>query len=260
MVKLAFEERGSGPPLLLVHGFPLTRAMWRAQVEALSSRAHVIACDLRGMGESEPAEGTTTIEQFADDLVEFLDLRGVTPPVALAGLSMGGYVALQFAKRHPDRLARLALIDTRAGADTPDAAAGRRLLADKAVAGGMAPLLDAFLPKLLGPKTLAGRPGVVADLKAMVLANQVAGCAAALRGMAVRPDMKGFLPSIRVPTLVLVGADDAISTPAEMKDLAAAIPGSTFVVVQGAGHMTPMEDPAAVNAAMIKWLEAPATS
>lgn len=255
--KLAFQTRGHGRPVLLVHGFPFHRAQWEAQVEALAKHALVITADLRGFGESAFESGfdpgVSTMEQHADDLAALLDEAGIQEPVTFVGFSMGGYVAFPFFNRHRRRLAALALCDTRAIADTPDGAAGRATMAAKVLAEGPKPLVDGMLPKLLAPQTLAGRPEVVERVRALMQAPRGA-IAAALRGMAQRPDSTPLLARIDVPTLVVVGEHDAIASPAEMRGIANAIRGSQFVQITGAGHMTTHETPEELSRALVQFV------
>ena len=157
-VELAVVERGTGMPLLLVHGFPLDHSMWNAQIEALGRQWRAIAPDLRGFGASQVTPGTGSMEQMADDLAALLDTLQVTEPVVLIGLSMGGYVAFQFLRRHAHRLRALVLCDTRAVPDTAEGAAGRHKLAAQVLEQGAAPVADAMLPKLFGPQCASPIP------------------------------------------------------------------------------------------------------
>jgi 3-oxoadipate enol-lactonase len=243
-------DRGAGPGVLFIHGFPLDQRMWNAQLDALSANHRLIAPDLRGFGRSSVTEGTVTMEQFADDLAMMLDRLNIQQPVALCGLSMGGYVAFQFLRKYPARVRSLVLCDTRSVADTPEGAAARRQMADKVVAEGTAPVAEALLPKLLHPRTPSDRPAVAQAVREMILSTDPRGIAAAQRGMAARSDVTAQLPTISVRTLVLVGQEDAISPLDEMRKLAEAIPGAQFVAVPDAGHMAPMENPAFVNDAI----------
>jgi pimeloyl-ACP methyl ester carboxylesterase len=247
-------DRGLGAPVLLVHGFPLDHRMWSDQIDVLSTRHRVIAPDLRGFGESYGAAGVTTMERFADDLRLVLDQLRVDEPVAFCGLSMGGYIALEFWRRHGVRVRSLALCDTRAIADSPDAARNRRLLADRILATGTDTLADEMLPKLVAPSTLANQPQTVARIREMIAKAEAPGVAAALRGMAERRDSTSTLAEINVPTMCLVGEYDAISPPDEMRDIAANISDAQFIVVPEAGHMTTMENPGAVNDALLAFL------
>jgi len=253
-VELATIDAGEGAPVVLVHGFPLDHAMWDHQIEALARSYRVIAPDLRGFGRSGVTEGKVTMEQFADDLAGLLDALGVDEPVVLCGLSMGGYVAWQFWRRYAPRLRGLVLCDTRAAADAPDAARARRETADRVLREGPAPLADAMLPKLLPESSRKENPHVADALRRAILAADRRAVAAALRGMAERPDVTGWLGQIGCPTLVLVGRLDRISTPDEMRAIAGALPDARFVPIAEAGHVSPVENPDAVNAAMLEFL------
>jgi pimeloyl-ACP methyl ester carboxylesterase len=167
---------------------------------------------------------------------------------------MGGYVSLAFWRKYRERVRSLILCDTRSAADTPEAAAARKVLADKATAEGMEQLAEAMLPKLIHPRTPADRPQVAAAVRRMILETNPGGAAAALRGMALRPDCADLLQTINVRTLVFVGEQDTISPPDEMHKIAAAIPGAKFVVIPDAGHMSPMENPERVKAELLTFL------
>lgn len=249
-------DQGSGPPLLLVHGFPLDHTMWVGQIDELADKHRVIAPDLRGFGSSTVTAGTVTMEQMADDLACLLDALEIRDPVTFCGLSMGGYVAWQFFRRHRAKLARLILCDTRAQADTDQAAALRRETAERVLAEGPGFVADAMIDKLFAPTTHSDHPGRIQATRDTILSTAPDGIAAAARGMAQRPDMTRLLPEIDVPTLVLCGRHDAISTVDEMRQIAAAIPAARFVEISAAGHMAPLENPAEVNQAIRLFLDA----
>jgi 3-oxoadipate enol-lactonase len=253
-VRLQVYDAGAGEPILFVHGFPLNHSMWQAQLTALADGHRVIAPDLRGFGGSMVTEGTVTMEQFADDCAALLDALKIHEPITFCGLSMGGYVGWQFFRRHRDRLKRLVLCDTRAVADSPEAAETRRKMAEHVTQAGTEAVAKAMLPKLFAAATLEQQPATVAAVQRMILTSPPAGIAAAQRGMAARPDVRAWLPTMDVPTLVIVGEEDAISPPEEMRQLADAIPGATFVKVSAAGHMAPMENPTAVNTAIREFM------
>lgn len=194
------------------------------------------------------------MEDFADDLVELLEALAVREPVVFVGLSMGGYIGWQFARKHVGKLRALVPCDTRAIADTDEARAGRIKTAESVAEKGSVVVADAMEPKLFAKSTLEKKPEIVAATRKVMESTPPAGVAAALRGMAARPDVTGFLPTIRVPTLVLVGEHDAISPAEEMKTIAEAIPGAKYVVIPGAGHMTTVEEPVAVNEALAQFI------
>jgi pimeloyl-ACP methyl ester carboxylesterase len=253
-VALHVVQQGRGMPLLLVHGFPLDHTMWHAQIDSLSASCRVIAPDLRGFGSSDVTAGTVAMERLADDLAELLDVLEIAEPVALCGLSMGGYVAWQFWRRHRHRLGRLILCDTRAAADTPDAAKLRLESAQRVLNEGPGFLADAMIERLFAPATVQQRPELIEATRQTIRNTSPAGIAAALRGMAARPDATGWLPQIDVPTFVLCGQHDAISPPDEMRGMAAQIPAAVFTEIPAAGHMAPLENPEPVNAAIGQFL------
>jgi pimeloyl-ACP methyl ester carboxylesterase len=252
---LYYVDRGAGRVVLLVHGFPLDHSMWSAQIETLVPHYRVIAPDLRGFGRS-PAGGDEVagMEQFAADLAALLDRLGIGEPVVLAGLSMGGYVAFQFWKQYAARLRGLILCDTRAAADSPEAARLRGQTADRLLREGPAVLIETMLPRLVAPATVRQRPEIVAGLGDVIVRGNAQGLAAALRGMARRPDFTQLLGAIACPTLLVVGSEDVISPPAEMAAIARAMPAARLVEIAGAGHMSPLERPAELNAAVLQFL------
>ncbi|HUY34633.1 MAG TPA: alpha/beta fold hydrolase [Pirellulales bacterium] len=249
-------DEGDGPPLLFVHGFPLDHTMWRGQLAEFATAYRVIAPDLRGFGASGIGEAAVTMEQFADDLAAILDTLGVREPVALVGLSMGGYVAWQFVRKYRCRLRALVLCDTKAAADSPEAAESRLKVAETVLADGTEALARAMVPKLFAKRTIENRSPVVEAVRKVILQCNRQGVAAAQRGMAARPDVTDMLATIDVPTLVIVGEDDVISPPEEMRRIAQAIPGSRLVAIPKAGHLAPLENPAAFNAALGEFLAA----
>ncbi|EAQ77251.1 alpha/beta fold hydrolase [Blastopirellula marina] len=248
--------RGEGEPVLLAHGFPLDHSMWEAQINVLAAEGYqVIAPDLRGFGESDPATDKTTMAQFADDLSRLLAKLNVTQPVTFCGLSMGGYIAWQFFQRHRTRLARLILCDTRANDDDEKVARGRLVMAAEVERFGVAKVPSTMVPKLLSPISFEKNAAVVQSLEAMILRQDPAGVAAAQRGMAERENVVHLLPTIDVPTLVICGEADSITPPDVMQEIAAAIADSQYVEIAGAGHMAPMERSVEVNTAILNFLK-----
>jgi pimeloyl-ACP methyl ester carboxylesterase len=256
-MRLNVADVGAGPVVVLLHGFPFDHTMWAGQIAALAPSHRVIAPDLRGYGQSEAPEGSAYgVDDLADDVLETLDAIGVSGPMILGGLSMGGYVALSIADRHPGRLRGLMLMDTRAGADTPEAAANRLTAAEHIESSGeTGPLLAVMLTKLFAEATRTDYPERVERIAAVMRHAPPAVVAATLRGLAARPDRTAVLPRIVVPTLVVVGAEDAITPPAEARAMAAAIPGATLVEVPAAGHLAPVENPGPVNTAIGAFLD-----
>ncbi|MFQ5595454.1 MAG: alpha/beta fold hydrolase [Anaerolineae bacterium] len=251
-VELSYVDRGTGLPILFVHGFPLDGALWQPQVDGLSDEYRVIVPDLRGCGGSTVSLAMT-MEQYADDLRLLLDELGIEE-VVLAGLSMGGYIALAFYRMAPGRLRGLVLVDTRPQADSDEARANRTATAKQVIEHGAVTLADGMLDKLLSPATFKDQPDLVRTVRAMMARQPVFGIVAALHGMAERPDSRPLLGEISVPTLVVVGADDVITPVAEAESMVEAIPGSELVVIPDAGHLSNLEQPQAFNQALREFL------
>lgn len=253
-VRLSAKVIGSGPPLLLVHGFPLNHTMWRDQIAYFQASHRVIAPDLRGFGDSGVTVGPVTMEQFADDLARLLDVLEITDPVHFCGHSMGGYIGWQFVQRYPDRTASLIGCDTRAIADSDEARETRHLTADRVLDEGPEFLAEGMTDKLFSDHTREHHPEIIADVQNMIRKTSPTGIAAAALGMAQRPDVSAFLSEISVPVLLIGGSEDAISSPQEMQTIAESLPNGTFIEVPSAGHMAPMEQPESVNAALASFL------
>ena len=263
-IAYAYREAGQGPPVLLVHGFPVDHSMWRGQIEAVAADHRVIAPDLRGFGATplaateaeadQRAARGVAMEEYADDLEAVLDALAIHEPITLAGFSMGGYVAWQFWKKYRRRIKALVLCDTRAAADTDEARAGRIDMAEHVAEWGSAKVAEKMLPKLLAAETIDHRPDVVAPVRRVISGTDPRAISAAQRGMAARPDVTGWLSQIDVPSLFIVGEHDAISRADEMRSMAEAVPGGELVIVPQAGHMAPVENPEAVTAAIAEFL------
>ncbi len=245
---LGREEAGRGPVLLLVHGFPFDSAMWSEQMAPLARERRVVAVDLRGRGRSQPAPAPWTLDTHADDLAATLDALGAKE-VDLAGLSMGGYIAFAFARRHARRLRSLVLVDTKASADPPE---GRKVRDEQAALvrrEGTRALVPILIPKLLAPEAPAAARE---KLEAMIARTPPETCANDLAAMRDRPDSAP--ESLRVPTLVVHGSADGLVPVEQARRMAAAIPGGRLVEIPGAGQGAPSEKPAEVTEAVATFL------
>lgn len=250
-------ETGSGRPVVLLHAFPLTASMWAPQREALGPSYRVICPDQRGFGGTPLPidDDPPSLDAVVDDLAAMLDARKVDHPVVLGGLSMGGYVAMAFWRRFPERVAALVLADTKASADTPAAAADRQRMATEVVeSGSWRELVDELLPKLVGTTTRERRPLVYGRVKAMVESAPPYAVAWAQRAMAARPDSLDDLRKVEVPTLVIVGDEDEMSPATDAQALADAVPGARLVTIPAAGHLSAVESPEEFNAALLDFL------
>ena len=250
---LAVDIRGDGPALLFIHGFPLDRTIWKHQIATLSGWRR-IAPDLRGMGMSE-AGGTYSMASYANDLVGLLDKLRVKKAV-IAGHSMGGYIAFEILRSYRDRVAGLILCDTRANPDSPEGAAGRDDVIKLARGKGADAVAERMIPVLLGRSTQQTQPQLVQQVREMIGRTSIDGMVGALEAMKARPDSTPLLATIDVPTLVVVGQDDAIAPPAVAREMTSAIPSAAMTTISGAGHIAPLEAPTAVSRVIAEFLEA----
>jgi 3-oxoadipate enol-lactonase len=252
--QMFFDDAGEGPPLVLLHGFPLDRSMWRFQIPAFRQTHRVIAPDLRGLGESISDDEVTHTDDMARDVVELLDALNI-PAAVICGLSMGGYVAFSLYRQFPERVKALILADTRAQADT-EAARQTRLEQAKLVAkDGLAPLADGMVEKLLAPVSLNKNLDLFEEIRWMIVRTPDRGGAAAMKGMAARPDSMEMLGKILVPALIIVGEDDAITPVEAAEQMHNAIRGSQLVRIPDCGHMSCMERPDEFNRAVSQFLK-----
>jgi pimeloyl-ACP methyl ester carboxylesterase len=245
--KIHYQDVGSGKDVvLLLHAFPLHSGMWSRQVAALSPGFRVIAPDYPGLGKSNPRPEPSTMEVLAEQVLGLLGSVRVDRAVVV-GLSMGGYLAFEIYRRRPGLFRGLALCDTRPGADTPEGAANRETFAKNAIEKGLHWVADEMTPKLLRPQP---DPGAVREVRALIGQGTPAGVAAAQRGMARRSDSTPTLATIACPTLVVVGAEDTLTPPAEAEKMVAGIKGAKLAKIPGAGHLPNIENPAAFDLAL----------
>lgn len=249
-MNVAYDDVGSGTPVVLLHAFPLSRLMWQPQRIALKGLCRLITPDLPGFGESPLFDGEPTVEAMADEVASLLDRLEVREKVILGGLSMGGYVAFAFVRKYADRLRGLILCDTRAEPDDETAKANRDKLINFAESNTASAVAEQMLPKLLGPRTLAGSPRVAEMVKQIASVQRPRGIVAALSMLRDRPDSQPTLETIKVPTLIVVGSDDALTPPALSEGMARQIAGSRLAVIDGAGHLSNLERPEAFNEAV----------
>lgn len=261
--EIHYEDRGTGPVLLLVHGHPFDHTMWQPQIDRFSRTHRVIAPDLRGYGRTPlgtPRDTTgadtrpraTGLGDFAEDLVDLLDALDVRDCV-LAGLSMGGQIAMEFRRRHPGRLRGLVLADTFPAAETDEGRAARNAMADRFLAGGadaVREYADEVLDRMVAPYNTHAAPHV----HRMMCATDPAGAAAALRGRAERPDYRQTLTTVPFPALVVVGRDDTYTLVADAEDMHALLPHSTLAVVERAAHLPNLERPEEFDAVLASYL------
>ncbi|MFP2959541.1 alpha/beta fold hydrolase [Myxococcus sp. 1LA] len=249
-VPLHYRDEGKGPPVLLLHAFSLSGRAFDKQVKALSGRYRFIIPDIRGFGESALGEGPTEMSRVARDALALLDALNVDTAV-VGGVSMGGYAAMALLREDAGRVSGLVLMDTQATADDAEGKALRETNAKLALDAGVEPIIQAMLPKLLAadPDSPVGQ-----EVAALMREASPAGVAAALRGMALRPDSKDILARYAGPALVVVGEHDALTPVAKAKEMAGLISGARLEIIPGAGHLANQELPAQVNAVLDAFL------
>ena len=253
-VSLAVEVRGEGPAVLFVHGYPLNRTLWQHQVGALTGFRR-IAPDLRGLGLSDAPDLGYSMATYADDLAALLDALHADQ-VVICGLSMGGYVALEFARRYRSRLRGLVLMSTRAEADSPEARKAREAAMQVARERGADAIAAQMIAKLFAPGAAGAMPQVVDRIREMMEASPVKGIVGALSAMRDRPDSTGTLTELEgLPTLVVIGDQDQVIPPAVGRAIAAAIPNAVLNVIPGAGHLPPVEQPIATTRVLAEFLQ-----
>ncbi|MER6942711.1 alpha/beta fold hydrolase [Nonomuraea sp. NPDC000554] len=252
-MQLYSRSAGTGLPVVLLHAFPLSSAMWLAQREGLARTCRVITPDLRGFGGTRLGDDEPSVEVMADDVARLLDAEGIDRAV-VGGLSMGGYVTMAFCRRHPDRVLGVILADTKASADADAARANRERIAAAVLSGGSEVLVTEVLPALIGPTTKARRAMVFGRVKGLVQSAPPGAVAWAQRAMAARPESFDTLAGLKVPLLVLVGEEDELATVADAEAMARAVPDGRLEIIPKAGHLSAVEQPEAFNAAVTEFL------
>jgi pimeloyl-ACP methyl ester carboxylesterase len=239
--------------LVLIHGFPLSAHMWEPQFVLSDYGWRLIIPHLRGFDEGANGRSRTSMDDHAGDVIDLLDSLHVDHAV-VAGLSMGGYVTFALLRHAPSYFQGLILADTRPQADTPEGKQGRERMLALVRDKGPAAVADDMLPKLLGETTRREHPGLVDEVRAIILSNGTETLAAAITAMMTRPDSTPLLPTIKLPTLVVVGEEDTLTPPPLSVDMHKAISGSELVQIPGAGHMANFEQPEAFNQALSSFL------
>jgi pimeloyl-ACP methyl ester carboxylesterase len=246
-----FKDEGRGPPVLLLHGFPLTGKSFHLQVQALKEHFRFIVPDHRGFGESTLSDEPTAMSRMAQDALAILDALGI-PSAVIGGVSMGGYVSMALLREDPSRVKGLVLVDTHPYADDEAGKELREKNAQAVLQQGMPFLVESMMPRLLSPEApVAAR----AEVEALILSNNPKGAAAALRGMALRGDSQDILARYAGPALVAVGEKDAITPKDKAKRLAQLLHHSRWVELPGVGHLSNQEAPEAFNAELFAFLK-----
>lgn len=250
-----YETRGSdqNPPIVLLHAFPLDHNVWRPQAEELSKDYWVITPDFRGHGKSEATNEPYSMDLLASDVKALVENVGVRN-IVLGGISMGGYVAFAYRRLFPDDIQALILVDTKAEADTHQARMGRKEMADLVLMKGVASFADRMLPRLFSKPMLEANAAIVQEARKTIEAMNPLGIVGSLQGMAERSDATPLLHEIRVPTLIIVGEKDEVTTVDDAKRMANGIVGSRLVILPNTGHISTLEQPEKVTSAIRTFL------
>ena len=233
---------GDGPPVVLLHPFPVHHEFWLPIVDALTGRYRLIMPDLRGHGESDVGDGPATMQKHAADIVHVMEDAGVGR-APLIGVSIGGYLAFEFWRKYRGRAAALVLCNTKAGADNPEARAGRLQAANDVLEHGTEPFFETMIARVLATSTRESRPDLVQGALRMMRKMSPEDVAQVQRGMAERPDSIETLKTINVPTLLITGDEDTMTGVKEAELMKQHIPGSQLRVILKAGHYSPWEQP-----------------
>ena len=240
--------------LVLIHGFPLSPAMWAPQFAMAERGWRIIVPELRGFGDGAADPPVTSIDDYAADVIDLLDGLHVETAV-IAGLSMGGYVAFSMFRHAPRYFHAMILADTKSEGDSPEAVTGRKNLQQLVREKGQAAAAEALLPKLVGESTRRDRPEVIDTLRRLITGNSVESITGALTALMTRPDSTPTLSGIHCPALILVGDEDVLTPPPLSEQMHRDIAGSELVKIEGAGHMSNMEQPELFNAALARFLD-----
>ncbi len=254
-MKIAFEEHGTGKPVVLLHAFPLSRNMWKPQIGALvNAHCRVILPDFRGFGETPLTGETTAMEELAGDVNELLDALKIEKAI-IGGLSMGGYVTFNFYRLYPEKFGALVLADTTSLADTDEKREGRFKLIKETESHGMEAVIDGMLPNLTSDDTKSNNPQLIKHFEDVFRKTDPLAVMAALRGMAARKDHTGILKNITVPTLLIFGENDKVTNLEAAGNLDAHISGSKLVIIEKSGHYSNAEATAEFNRVLVDFVK-----
>ncbi|HEY6192905.1 MAG TPA: alpha/beta fold hydrolase [Bacteroidota bacterium] len=254
-ISIEYEVSGprAGLPVVFVHGFPFDRRMWMPQLEALKEQYYAVTYDIRGFGASDAGDGQYSVEYFVDDLIGLLDHLKI-PKAVVAGLSMGGYIALRAIERHPDRFRGVILADTRSEPDTNEGKVNRAAQARSVKRDGMKKFADAFLRAAFHPETPERLPEVVRGIRQVIEQTSPVAAAGTLLALAARTDTTPLLFTLTIPALILVGQNDTITPPAASSAMREKIPGAELHIISRAGHLSNLENAEEFNRHLLHFL------
>ena len=238
---LSYDDLGEGVvPIIFLHGFPFSKSMWQTQLDFLKSSNRVIACDIRGFGNSKDEESVMSMDLFGDDLIQFMDKLNIDKAV-VCGLSMGGYIALNVCKRYADRLQALILCDTQCIADTPEGKEKRLKLIDEIAMNGTGNFTEGFVKNVFHKDSLTEKKEIVEELRNVILSNSKQIIMMGLKALAERSETCSSLSEVNIPTLIICGREDQVTTLAQSEFMNQNIEGSILRIIDDAGHVSNLE-------------------
>ncbi|PWB50869.1 MAG: alpha/beta hydrolase [Anaerolineales bacterium] len=252
---LEYQRSGSGIPLLFIHGYPLSRKIWQAQLSGLVDIAAMLAVDLRGHGASYPFDGPYWMDLLAKDCYRLVIEQKVDLPLVVCGLSMGGYITFALYRNHPEIFKGMILTSTRAAPDSPEGKVNREAGIKNVREQGVPVIVNGMLPKVVSTKTSTSNTALVSTIQQIMLETSVNGVIGALHGMRDRPDSTPLLAKITCPVLIVHGADDQLIPVAEAELMSRLIPYAQLVVIPDSGHLPNMEQPQFFNQAVRDYLD-----
>jgi pimeloyl-ACP methyl ester carboxylesterase len=251
---LSYDDVGEGRiPIIFLHGFPFDKSMWKKQIEFLKTSYRLIACDIRGYGKSKDEKSPLSMGLFADDLIEFMDKLEIDTAI-ICGLSMGGFVTLNAAKRFPDRFEALILCDTQCIADTPEVKDKRLNAIAQIENEGVTTFNESFIKSVFHPDSLTDKKELVEEIRTVVFANSQQIITQGLLALAARSETCSTLDAMRIPTLIICGREDAVTPLKQSEYLKEHILGSTLKVIENAGHVSNLEQPNEFNEHLSEFL------
>jgi len=253
--ELYYEDIGrqTATPVVLIHGFPFSHAMWQPQIELLKSKYRVIAYDVRGHGNSEVGDGQYLIEFFVDDLIGLLDHLKIEKTI-LCGLSMGGYTALRAVERNPERFHALILCDTSSEADTNEAKLRRAATIRTVKRDGVKAFAETFVKAVFAPESLENRVDIVQFIRDIIGSTSPIGICGTLLALAGRTETTSSLPSMKLPTLILAGELDKLTAPSVSQMMHSKLPTSELHILPRAAHLSNLENPEEFNTHLLNFL------
>jgi pimeloyl-ACP methyl ester carboxylesterase len=254
-ITMNYEVIGSGRPILFLHGYPLSQEIWKPQRQGLSSNFMVITPDLRGHGKTTASPGIYSMELLAMDCAALIDAIGLTKPITICGLSMGGYVSFAFHRLFPHKVKSLVLTATRSGADSEEMKINRERSELLAREAGAFAIAESMASKLFSPNTYETNPEIVDSVKKIMARTSVEGIVGTLQGMRQRVDSTPYLASITVPTLIIHGNNDQLIPLTEAQIMQKAIPNSKLTLIPDAGHLPNLEQPEKFNQVIRDFME-----